>query len=348
MARNGSFRQADGINESIGVLQNELMTDHSSFYIGTLAAALIGLASLYLTWRLGRRKLSTLPSVVAVIAFIVAGGLFWYTHRPLPVNVSGEIFNGIHYSREVLDGPIIIYTVRINLRASGIGFMVTPARTNQKILLAARTTSQFVQEFGVQLAINADYFDPWRDNGFWDYYPHENDGVNVRGLAVSQGNLYTKGYAPPNTYNTLYLTKDNHASFVPPKAPIYNAISGNMMLVTNGKILPIDTKNDYLTGKHPRTAVALDKTANTLIIVLVDGRQPNYSEGVTIPELEALIVARGGYNALNLDGGGSVTLAIQGQNGLPEVLNSPIHSHIPGRERPVGNHLGVFAQPVGG
>ena len=56
---------------------------------------------------------------------------------------------------------------------------------------------------------------------------------------------------------------------------------------------------------------------------------------------------QGGYNVLNLDGGDSVTLAVEGQNGLPQVLNSPIHNHIPGPERPVGNHLGIFALPLG-
>jgi hypothetical protein len=326
------------------------MTDKTAIYIGTLAALVIGLISIISIWRLGRRKLRAIPFVIALVAFLVAGVLFWYMHRPLPPNVSGEIFTGITYSRRVLDGPIIVYTVRINLRAPGIRFMVTP--NNPKPidgkLLPARTTSAYLQEFGLQLAINADYFDPWRDNGFWDYYPHVSDGVNVRGLTISDGNRYTEGYAPPKTYRTLFITKDNHASFVAPQVPIYNAISGNMMLVTNGKAVPIDTTNDYLTDKHPRTAVALDKSTNTLIIVLVDGRQPNYSEGVTIPELETLMLARGAYNALNLDGGGSVTLAIEGQNGLPQVLNSPIHNHIPGNERPIANHLGIFAKPVGG
>ena len=324
------------------------MTDKTAIYVCNAVATLIGLVSLLSIWRFGRRKITAFPVVIGAIAFIVAGTLFWYTHRPLPPDISGEIFTGIHYNREVLDGPIIVYTVRIDLDAPGISFMVTPSESTGNYLLPARTTSDYLHEFGLQLAINADFFDPWRDNGLWDYYPHTGDGVNVRGLAVSQGNHYTEGYTPSINYNTLYITKDNHASFSPPQAPIYNAISGNLMLVTNGKIAPIDSSNDYLAGKHPRTAIALDKGSKTLIIVEIDGRQPNYSEGVTIPELAAIILARGGYNALNLDGGGSVTLVMEAANGVPQVLNSPIHNHIPGRERPVGNHLGVFAQPIGG
>ena len=324
------------------------MTDTFPFYIGIVAAGLITLASTALVWRLGRPRLTVIPIMVSGLALLVAAVLFWYTHRPLPRNINGEIFTGITYTREVLADPIIVYTVRIDLTAPGIHFMVTPAQSNENFRFPARTTSQFLQEFGLQLAINADFFDPWRDNGLWDYYPHVGDGVNVRGSPISQGKRSTEGYAPPQTYNTLYITKDNHASFIPPQTPIYNAISGNMMLVSAGKVVPIDITNDYLAGKHPRTAIALDQTANTLIIVLVDGRQPSYSEGVTIPELAAIIVERGEYNALNLDGGGSVILAIAGQNSLPQVLNSPIHNHIPGRERPIANYLGVFAQPIGG
>jgi len=324
------------------------MTDKLAIYIGTIAADLIGLAAVVLIWRLGRRKLTAIPFVIGVIALLITSILFWYTHRPLPDNLSGQIFQGIAYSREVLDGPIIVYTVRVDLRAPGIHFLVTPNEPNGSYVLRAKTTSEFLQEFGLQVAINADFFDPWRDNGFWDYYPHEGEGVNLRGLTVSQGNHYTEGYAPPENYHTLFITEDNHTSFTPPQAPVYNAVSGNMMITVDGQAVPIDTSNDYLTGKHPRTAVALDKSSNTLILFVVDGRQPNYSEGGTIPELAVIILARGGYNALNLDGGGSVTLAIEGSNGLPQVLNSPIHNHIPGRERPVGNHLGIFAQPITG
>lgn len=46
---------------------------------------------------------------------------------------------------------------------------------------------------------------------------------------------------------------------------------------------------------------------------------------------------------MNLDGGGSTTLVMEGDNGQPVLLNSPIDSRIPGRERAVANHLGIFA-----
>ena len=78
---------------------------------------------------------------------------------------------------------------------------------------------------------------------------------------------------------------------------------------------------------------------------VIDGRQPNFSEGVTLEELAAIIRAHGGWTALHLDGGGSSTLAREDADGRPSVVNAPIHGrHPPGRERPVANHLGVFAR----
>jgi len=48
---------------------------------------------------------------------------------------------------------------------------------------------------------------------------------------------------------------------------------------------------------------------------------------------------------MNMDGGGSSTLVMRNPLGIVRVINSPIQTGIPGRERPVGNHLGIFAQP---
>ena len=81
-----------------------------------------------------------------------------------------------------------------------------------------------------------------------------------------------------------------------------------------------------------------------MLLVVVDGRQPNYSEGVTLVELTEIVAGYGGDTALNLDGGGSTALIARGRTGQPIQLNSPIDNRIPGRERPVANHLGIYAR----
>jgi hypothetical protein len=46
-----------------------------------------------------------------------------------------------------------------------------------------------------------------------------------------------------------------------------------------------------------------------------------------------------------MDGGGSSTMTIRGFDGKARVVNSPIDMNKPGKERPVGNHLGLFIKP---
>ena len=110
----------------------------------------------------------------------------------------------------------------------------------------------------------------------------------------------------------------------------------------SGRPLSLDPKNPPKDpALHPRTAVAIDHHRHTLILMVVDGRQPGYSEGVTLEELAKLLAGRGGDEALNLDGGGSTTLVCADAMGVVRRLNRPIHVGIPGNERPVANHLGL-------
>lgn len=73
-------------------------------------------------------------------------------------------------------------------------------------------------------------------------------------------------------------------------------------------------------------------------MVVADGRQPGYSAGMTLDALTAVFEQLGAHAAINLDGGGSSTLAAR-VDGDVRALNRPIHTGIPGRERPVANQL---------
>jgi exopolysaccharide biosynthesis protein len=57
--------------------------------------------------------------------------------------------------------------------------------------------------------------------------------------------------------------------------------------------------------RNPRTAAGVSEDGGTLILAVIDGRQPGWSDGVTLPELAALMIQHGAHNAINLDGGGS-------------------------------------------
>jgi exopolysaccharide biosynthesis protein len=94
----------------------------------------------------------------------------------------------------------------------------------------------------------------------------------------------------------------------------------------------------------PRTAVGINRNGRYVYLVVVDGRQPFYSEGATFTELAQLLIDQGAYMAMSLDGGGSSTMVVEDDNGKPRILNSPIDHYIPGTERPVGTHLGIFVK----
>ncbi|HWQ84780.1 MAG TPA: phosphodiester glycosidase family protein, partial [Anaerolineales bacterium] len=248
----------------------------------------------------------TLILASGFIGLILITGLFlawyWLGGRPQPSEQSQELYPGVYYSRQVRQSPrpMVIHVVQVDLREEGISLLVTPGDPKAGLPLAARTTSEFLEEFNLQLAVNGDGFLPWRSNAPLDIYPRSGDGVDPIGLAASEGVQYSSF---TDNEPVLYLGRNNRAQFNSPGGKVYNAISGNLMLVARGKALP------GLEGEpEPRTALALDRRGRTLLIVVVDGRQPGYSEGATLNELAELVVEFGGYQGMNMDGGGSSTL----------------------------------------
>ena len=289
-----------------------------------------------------------IPLVVCLCAatLVGAGAAYTFLLRPQPASTSQQLFDGITYERESLRSPrpMVVHWVTVDLRAPGVSLLVTPGDPDSERSLEARTTSEFLEDFDVQIAVNGDGFEPWYSNTILDYYPHSGDPVDPVGFAASQGTVYAQGSgAEP----TLYISKANKARFTSPIGKVYNAVSGNLALVAGGQTLPESLRVTGADIPQPRTAVALDKSSRRMIILVVDGRQPGYSEGATLEELAGMLIAHGAQFAMNLDGGGSTTLVVEGRNGGARLLNSPIDHVFPGRERPVGNHLGIRANRVG-
>jgi hypothetical protein len=249
------------------------------------------------------------------------------------------IFKGIVYERIIRQDPrpMVIHVVTIDLKAEGISVLVTPGEAGSSQPLTARTTSDFLSDFNMSLAINGDAFEPWNDYGPLGFSPHAGDTVSPIGFAASRGVIYSED---TDEEPTLYIYQTNKASIDALIGKIYNAISGNELLIKNGELA-----EDLLASEtNPRTAVGLNRAGSKLIIIIVDGRQTGYSEGATLHELAALFLENGAFRAINLDGGGSTTLVMEGSDSQPLLLNSPVHGGNPGTERPVGNHLGISAK----
>jgi hypothetical protein len=253
-------------------------------------------------------------------------------------DINENRFQGVTYKREVRDDPrpMVIHILTIDLKANGIKLLVTPGDPNAEQSSSARTTSEFLEEFDLQIAINGDAFTPWHSLGPLGYYPHVGDPVEPTGYAASKGTVYSED---THSEPTLYVYKNNKASIENVIGKVYNAVSGTKWLIKNGEAL-----DDLGNSPQPRTAIALDRPGRRMVIIIVDGRQPGYSEGATLTEMAQLLLDNKGYVGFNLDGGGSSALVMADANGNPQVINSPIHQGIPGNERPVANHLGIYAK----
>jgi hypothetical protein len=86
-----------------------------------------------------------------------------YFLRPERTNTARSLFQGIAYQREFRSAPrpAMIHIVTVDLTAPGVGIFVTPGEpTSDLTETNARTVSEFLQEFKLQLAVNANFFYP--------------------------------------------------------------------------------------------------------------------------------------------------------------------------------------------
>ncbi len=262
--------------------------------------------------------------------------------RPVPVPVNRQLFDGVTYRRVVryLPDAMIAHVVIIDRREGDFLFLVTPTDDVDGGTLKARTTSEFLQEFGVQIAINGDGFYPWWSRSPVDYYPHSGDPVTPLGFSASNGKIYADGLQDEEPEPTLFVSRRNDLTFNLPPNKIFQALSGDRMLIQGGEI--VAGLDDSIL--HPRTAIGVNRNGRYVILVVVDGRQPFYSNGATYQDLADLLKDFDAHFAMALDGGGSSTLVVEDAFGNAEILNSPIDNYIPGRERPVANHFGVYVE----
>jgi hypothetical protein len=104
------------------------------------------------------------------------------------------------------------------------------------------------------------------------------------------------------------------------------ALGGGPMLLHEGKVQSAYASKSR--ERHPRTAFGWNDTH--FYFVEVDGRQHGFSVGMNLPELAAYLARQGCKEAMNLDGGGSAEMWVEG-----EIKNRPCF----GREREVANGL---------
>jgi len=150
-----------------------------------------------------------------------------------------------------------------------------------------------------------------------DYYNARNTGITIR-----NGVIYRD---KPGSEDILAVFSDGSMQAFDPgerTAEQYLAMGAvhtyafGPKLVDDGAVF-YDEDTDFSFYVHPRCGVGMIEPYH-YIFILVDGRKPGYSDGITINDFAKLFASRGCTVAYNLDGGGSATMVFN-----DELVNLP-------------------------
>jgi exopolysaccharide biosynthesis protein len=262
-----------------------------------------------------------------------------------------------------------MHIAQIDLNAAGLRFKVSPPGGSREMV--RQTTLGFLKSEGAQVAINAHYFLP---------FPSPDTDAWVIGLGASDGHIFSAFEAPQQDFAlvtdapALNIDPQNHAAIVhrnPADASgrgvrepvtLWNVVAGSAQIVTSGVetvpvyqdathpdgLLKAGGPNDYSNQKSwysvatARTAIGLSRDRRTLTLFTVDVR--GGSEGMRLSEVAAVLIKDYGvWDALNLDGGGSTSMALADpQAHIASIVNSSSDNPA---GRSVASSLAVFARP---
>ncbi|HEY2019188.1 MAG TPA: phosphodiester glycosidase family protein, partial [Bryobacteraceae bacterium] len=240
-----------------------------------------------------------------------------------------------------------IHVVKIDLTAPFLSFKFTPHSGTRDTF--RETTLQYLNDMGAQVAINGSFFLPFPSSDFNSalvgfaasngnvYSPFELPTQNYAIVRDSPAiNIDPSNHAsivhrdPAFSDGTCYgLCQAVDGLHVLENVTLWNAFAGSGQIVTNGvKTIPcyVDAThpNCQLVGPGPanysnsnswyelinaRTSIGLGCDNKTLVLFTVD--VTNGSSGMKVSEVADLLIRDYGVcNALNMDGGGSTSLAM--------------------------------------
>ena len=122
---------------------------------------------------------------------------------------------------------------------------------------------------------------------------------------------------------------------LPPRQPraVREALTGTPRLVRDGRDDPEyeiegSRARRFIDGRLARTAVGISRSGDTLFMVTVSsGSESENRTGMTLAQLAAFMRSIGAYQAMNFDGGGSASMAINGEM-ISRQGNRPTTRHV--------------------
>jgi uncharacterized lipoprotein YddW (UPF0748 family) len=245
--------------------------------------------------------------------------------------------------------PLRGWYVSVDLTDPSVDIVVTdPLPPSTPYDANLQRTTDWQAATAVNVAINANFFSTLTATT-----------ADIVGLSMSDGVIAS----PVRTFNgapdpAIVFRSDRSATIANIAASdlvgVLDAVAGvgpstsdsdpGSLLVTNGVNTGATARVDP-ANRNPRTGVGINQDGTRLTIIVVDGRQPSWSVGVTLPEFADLFIERGCWRALNLDGGDSTSFVFQPPGTPTRTLNRPSASG--NAFRPVANHLGIrYANPA--
>jgi len=225
----------------------------------------------------------------------------WTTEEVAP----GIIWKHAH-TRALLDGPQNINVLEIDTRKRKATLFYDKERN--------RPTSDLSREAKALASINGGFFD-MKKGGSTSY-------IKVDGTVPDKDTLKWRSH--PRYDGVIIIT--NKGKFLIDKRSDHRAYTANKKyddVLVAGHILMDDGEEvalkeyDFVTRRHPRTALGI-VSKHKIVLVTVDGRSEQ-SLGMNLHELSDLMVSLGCREAINLDGGGSTTMWLNGRG----VVNMP-------------------------
>ncbi len=279
-------------------------------------------------------------------------------------------FLGITYIARTETTPRFrsMHVVKIDLTAHGIRFKLTPPAGSLDTI--RQRTLDFLNQEHAQVAINAHFFTP---------FPSASSAAHVIGLAASDGVVYSGFESPEQSYAIVAFAPAinidffNHASIVHydgrvadgrhirEDVKLWNTVAGSAQIITNGvKTIPryadaqnpdgllnaggpgnFSNRNSWYDRVQARTVIGVTQDERTLVLFTVD--RAAGSVGMNLGEIADLLLDNYGvYNALNLDGGGSTTMAMENPATHTGMIVNTSSDNRKGRA--VGSNLAVFAE----
>lgn len=173
-----------------------------------------------------------------------------------------------------------------------------------------------VKRTGAIAGVNGGAFDDpnWDGNGF-----------KPAGIVMSGGKLLYSDVGMEDPVNVVGIDKNGlmvAGRYKPSellKMGVNDAVTFQPKFIVNGKGLIKNAADGW--GIAPRTSMAQTRDG-TIMFVVIDGRQPGYSVGATLYDVQNILLERGAVTAANLDGGSSSVLVKDKQ-----VINRPSSSY---------------------